>query len=242
MSAPDLAVAGLDTATDDVAVAVVAGDRVIAERRVEPGPGERPRHATALLSEVESTVDEAGGWDEIGLIGVGAGPGLFTGLRIGVATARAFAQGLAKPIAAVGSLDALARGLRGRPEAEGRSVLAALDARRGEAFAALYGAGGARVWGPLVASPDELGERLGPGAESPLAGGSGSLRFRAELEAAGAEVLPDAEPEHRIAARHVCALAAEAGPAELATIEPIYLRRPDAELWREQQRGHRPFQ
>jgi hypothetical protein len=55
-------------------------------------------------------------------------------------------------------------------------------------------------------------------------------------------VLPDAEPEHRIAARHVCALAADAGPADLATIEPIYLRRPDAELWRERQRGHQPLE
>lgn len=232
------AVLGIDTATDDVAVAVADGDGVVSERRVEPEPGARPRHATALLGEVEAAVASAGGWDGIGLIGIGAGPGLFTGLRIGVATARALAQGLGKPIAAVSSLEALARAVRAREEAEARAVLATIDARRGEAFAALYGTTGARVWGPLVASPDELRERLAGASEPPLAAGSGSLRFRAELEAAGAEVLPDAEPEHRIAARHVCALAADAGPADLATIEPIYLRRPDAELWRE--RDHRP--
>lgn len=236
------AVLGIDTATDDAAVAVVTGDRVIDERRVEPGPGERPRHATALLGEVEAAVDAAGGWGAIRLIGVGVGPGLFTGLRIGVATARALAQGLEKPIAAVCSLDALARGLRARPGAGDRWLLAAVDARRGEAFAALYGPGDEAGWGPVVAAPAELVARLDAAGAPPLAAGSGSLRFRAELEAAGAEVLPDAEPEHRIAARHVCALAAESGPADLATIEPIYLRRPDAELWRERQRGHQPFQ
>lgn len=242
MNAPPAAVLGLDTATDDVAVAVVRSGQVIDERRVEPGAGERPQHATALLAEVEAAVDAAGGWGEIGLIGVGAGPGLFTGLRIGVATARALAQGLGKPITAIGSLDALARNVREHAEAEGRPVLAAIDARRGEVFATLYEAGGDTAWGPLVAPPDELGARLEAAAALPLAAGSGSLRFRAELEAAGAEVLPDAEPEHRIAARHICALAAEAGPADLATIEPIYLRRPDAELWRERQRGHQPLQ
>jgi tRNA threonylcarbamoyladenosine biosynthesis protein TsaB len=233
---------GLDTATDDVAVAVIRGDEVVEERRVGPDPGQRPRHATALLGAVEATVAAAGGWGAIGLIGVGAGPGLFTGLRVGVATARALAQGLPRPIAAVGSLDALARGVRTCPEARGRSLLAAFDARRGEVFAALYATDGRAAWGPIVAGPDELPSRLQGIGEPPLAAGSGSLRFRAELEAAGAEVLPDAEPEHRIAARHVCALAAEAGPADLATIEPIYLRRPDAELWRERQRGHRPLE
>jgi tRNA threonylcarbamoyladenosine biosynthesis protein TsaB len=243
MSAPPsgTAVLGVDTATDEVAVAVASGDRLIDERRVEPDPGERPRHATALLGEVEAAVERAGGWDEIGLIGVGVGPGLFTGLRIGVATARALAQGVGKPIAAVGSLDALARGMRERPKVGARPLLAAIDARRGEVFAALYAPGGNPVWGPVVAAPEELGTRLGASGSSPLAAGSGSLRFRAELEAAGVEVLPDAEPEHRIAARHICVLAADAGPADLATIEPIYLRRPDAELWRERQHGHQPL-
>ena len=106
-----------------------------------------------------------------------------------------------------------------------------LDARRGEAFAALYGPGGEEVWHPLVATPAELGERVKTLPDSPLAAGSGALRFRAELEAAGVEVLPDSSEAHRVAARHVCRLAADGPSAPPEAIQPIYLRPPDAEVW-----------
>jgi tRNA threonylcarbamoyladenosine biosynthesis protein TsaB len=84
-----------------------------------------------------------------------------------------------------------------------------------------------------VAAPGELAERVSALPRAPLAAGSGAIRFRDELEAAGAEVPPDAEPAHRVSARHLCLLAEAGRPARPESIEPIYLRPPDAELWLE---------
>ena len=224
-------VVGMDTATTDLAVAATADGEPVAERLVAPPPGGRPRHATDLLPELEGVAHAAGGWERVDLIAVGVGPGSFTGLRIGVATTRALAQALGVPVAPVSTLAALARGMGAHGEAESRLRLAVVDARRREVFAALHGPDGDAIWPPLVAPPEELAERVAALSESPLAAGDGALRFRRELEAAGAEVLAGDEPAHRVSARHVCLLAHD--PAPLESIEPIYLRRPDAELWRE---------
>ena len=224
-------VVGMDTATADLAVAAVVDGEPIAERLVAPPPGGRPRHATDLLPELEQAAHSAGGWKRVDLIAVGVGPGSFTGLRIGVATARALAQALDLPVAPVSTLAALARGIGADGERGDRRLLAVVDARRREAFAALHGPDGALIWPPMVAPPEELAERVARLAEPPLAAGDGALRFRRELEAAGAEVLAGDERAHRVSARHICLLAHD--PAPLESIEPVYLRRPDAELWRE---------
>jgi tRNA threonylcarbamoyladenosine biosynthesis protein TsaB len=234
MSAPSEArILGFDTATGLTAIAVTRGDRLVFERQIDPLPGGRPRHATALLAGIEEAAGEAGGWEGIDLIAVGIGPGSFTGLRVGVATARALSQGHGIPIVPVGSLAALARGIGERHGAERRPRLAAIDARRGEAFAALHGPAGEVVWKPFVAAPDAVGDRIGELDSPPLATGDGSLRFRHELEAAGAEVLPEDDPAHRLSARHLCRLAEGTTPVRSEAVEPMYLRRPDAEVWRE---------
>ena len=228
-------VLGFDSATPDVAVAVTRGGEPLAEAQL--GSDGRPRHATELLPEIERAAAEAGGWDAIGKIAVGVGPGSFTGLRIGIATARGLAQGLSKPLTGVGTLDALARGVAERPGAAGRPVLAVLDARRGQVFAALFDAAGERVWEPFVATPEELAERVAALGQAPLSGGDGSLRFRQDLAQAGAEVLPDADPGHRLSARHTAELAEGLPGSAPAEIRPTYLRPPDAELWSERDRG-----
>jgi tRNA threonylcarbamoyladenosine biosynthesis protein TsaB len=230
-------VLGIDTATAETAVAVTRDGEIAAERTAGPGEDGRPRHAAALLGEIESAVDAAGGWEGIALIAVGIGPGTFTGLRIGIATGRAVAQGRALPVAPVSSLAALALGIDPPGSAPDRPRLALIDARRGEAFAALHRADASVVWAPFVAPPEVIAERVAQLSRPPLAAGDGSLRFRAQLEAAGVEVLPDADPAHRMAARRVCALAAGVEPVRPELVKPIYLRRPDAEVWRE--RGHR---
>ena len=225
------AVLGIDTATAESAVAVARGEELVFERAAEPGADGRPRHAAALLAEVEAALGAAGGWAGVGLIAVGVGPGTFTGLRIGIATARALAHAAGLPLRPVSSLAALAAGI------EARERLALIDARRGEVFGALHEADSSVVWEPFVAAPESVGQRVASLSRAPLAAGDGSLRFRAEFEAAGVEVRPDADPAHRMAARHVCTLAAEVTPGWPEQVNPIYLRRPDAEVWRE--RGHR---
>jgi tRNA threonylcarbamoyladenosine biosynthesis protein TsaB len=133
-----------------------------------------------------------------------------------------------------GTLATLAAGiLERRP---GEPALAVLDARRGEAFAALYDGEGGEIWPPFVARPDRLAERVAKAALEPLAAGDGSLRFRRELEETGAFVADEGDPIHRVAARRLCQLARAAEPTPLERLQPIYLRKPDAETWRERQR------
>ena len=236
-SIQDRVVIGLDTATDHAAVGALRAGDLLAERVVEPSPSGRARHATAVLEAIEEVVGAVGGWPRVQLIAVGVGPGSFTGLRIGIATARGLAQALGKPTAPVVSLAALAMGLDTSLAARDELRLAVLDARRGETFTALYGGAGEELWAPFVSSPEQLAERV-TGLDRPLlAGGDGSIRFRRQLEATGVRVLPDEDEAHRISARQVCLLGLDAKPGPPEAIEPIYLRRPDAELWRERDRG-----
>ena len=107
-------VLGFDTATADAVVGVTADGEAIREARVDPGPDGRPRHSQVLLPEIERSVEAAGGWEAIERIAVGIGPGPFTGLRIGIATARGLAQAREIPIVPVGSLVALGRGIDAR--------------------------------------------------------------------------------------------------------------------------------
>ncbi len=203
---------------------------MIEEVRIAPGgPGARPAHATALLPAIERAAEAAGGWPGVAAIAAGTGPGSFTGLRIGIATARALAAALGTPGVGVGTLDALALGMRDASGGE-RELLAALDARRGQLFAALYDASGSQLREPFLVDPDELAGFVSGLPRPPLAAGSGALRFRRELLGSGAEIPGEADPVHRIAGRHVCALGAGAGGGAL---EPRYLRPPDAERWRE---------
>jgi tRNA threonylcarbamoyladenosine biosynthesis protein TsaB len=197
-----------------------------------------PRHSTALLAEAERAAVAAGGWGAVGAVVVGLGPGSFTGIRIGLATARGLSASTGVPVRGVCTLDAIGRALAERASADSPR-LAVLDARRGEAFAALYGPAGERRWGPLVLAPEALAERVDELAQAPLAAGSGAIRFRQELAVRGALVPDDADPVHRVAARHICALAAAEAVGDGDDLAPIYLRPPDAARWRERDTSKR---
>lgn len=225
---------GFDTATVDTAVGATRGDAVLAEESIGPGDS-GPRHSTALLPAVEAAAEAAGGWDGVDRIAVGLGPGSFVGIRIAIATANGLAASTGLPLAGVCTLDAVAAGLH--ESDRDRECLAVLDARRGEVFAALYAPVGERIGEPLVVSPGDLAKRLAERPAPPLAGGSGAVRFRMEL-ARCADVPDDSDPVHRVAARHLCALAAGAGDSDDA-LEPIYLRPPDAERWRDRDTSQR---
>jgi tRNA threonylcarbamoyladenosine biosynthesis protein TsaB len=149
------------------------------------------------------------------------GPGTFTGLRIGIATARTLAGANELPLRPVSSLAALAAGI------EGDSALALIDAKRGELFASLYERGEER-WAPFVAAPELLGRRVEASALHPRAAGDGSIRFRGVLEAAGIQVDPDQSRSHVVRALHICRLAQGAPDAPPESVLPDYVRAPDA--------------
>jgi tRNA threonylcarbamoyladenosine biosynthesis protein TsaB len=213
----------MDTATPSTAVAAWAPDGTAVERRHDPAPGERPGHAAQLLRLVEEVLAEAGGWERVERIAVGVGPGGFTGLRIGIATARALAQARDLPLVPVSTLAALEKGTGTSvpdPFSVGGPVFAVVDARRGEVFAAAEG-----LLEPAALKPDELAARIPPGS---LAVGDGAVRFRAELERAGAAVPADDSPLHRVSALQVCRLGAAGEPAGRDALLPDYRREPDA--------------
>jgi tRNA threonylcarbamoyladenosine biosynthesis protein TsaB len=219
-------VLGIDTATPATAVAVLRADGVAFETRHDPGSGERPGHATRLLGLVEDVLAAAElAPRQVQRIAVGTGPGSFTGLRIGVATARGLAQSSGAELVGVSTLRALAAAAD--PPAGG-TALAVLDARRGEAFAAAW-RGNTMVMAPAALAPDELA-RATAGLPGPVrAVGDGAVRFRASLESAGATVPPDEDRLHRVSAHQTCRLGAEAEPDRRGEVLPEYLRLPDAE-------------
>ena len=209
-------VLGLDTATSATVVGVLGADGVVHEVRDDPPTGARPAHAARLLGAVDEALAAAGvGWDEVTRLAVGVGPGSFTGLRIGIATARGLAQARGLEMVGVSTLAALARG------ASAEVVLAVLDARRGEVFA-----GG--PFAPAALAPEALAERVRAMPVAPLAVGDGAVRFRGSLEAAGAQVPPDEDGVHRLRAGQVCKLGAEGSPTDRDALLPDYLREPDA--------------
>lgn len=238
-------VLGLDTSTSATAAALRLDDGRTAQMRDDPARGAHPGHATRLLELARELLVAADvGWREIDRIAVGVGPGTFTGLRVGVATARGLAQSLSAELVGVSSLRALAAPalVPESPAAEGSApatVLAVIDARRGEVFAAAYESGedGPReLTLPRALAPERLADVVaeaedGLGARRPwLAVGDGAVRFRAQLEPARIAVPQDSSPLQRVSAAVVCALAVNAPAASLNELTPDYRRRPDAEL------------
>jgi tRNA threonylcarbamoyladenosine biosynthesis protein TsaB len=191
-------VLAFDTATEVATSALLDDGEVL---------GERTSRAVRILEDVDALLRQAGARPaDLGGLAVGTGPGSFTGVRIGLATARGLALGLDLGVAGVSTLDALAAGAPG--------ALPVIDARRREVFV-----GGPA---PRVLAPSEL--ELEPGT---ICVGDGALRYRETLEAAGAEIPLDDDERHIPRARFHAALAQTFGPAEL--VEPIYVRVPDAD-------------
>jgi tRNA threonylcarbamoyladenosine biosynthesis protein TsaB len=230
-----------DTATRATTVALLdtAGGATL-ERRDDPAPGERPRHTSQLMGLIAEVLAAAGcGWPEIDRLAVGTGPGTFTGLRIGVATARALARAREIPLVGVSTLESLAAvaALEARGQ-EADVLLAVLDARRREVFAAAWPTperGSATALGPpaltpAAMAPAELAEIVSGLGVRRLAVGDGSVEFRSVLERPGTLIPSDESGLHRVSAVLHCRLAAERSPVPADAVSPEYLRRPDAEL------------
>jgi tRNA threonylcarbamoyladenosine biosynthesis protein TsaB len=219
-----------DTATRATAVAL--GEL---ELRDDPPPGSRPHHTTRLLPLIAEAMSRAeADWEVVEQIAVGTGPGTFTGLRIGIATARALSRARGIPLVGVSTLESLA--VSAAPEAgDSDVVLAVLDARRGEVFAAAWPAAGERpepVLTPRAISPAALAELVPGLGPRVLAIGEGAVEFRATLERSGARIPEDGAELHRVAAKGHVQLARLLRPSGPDEVRPEYLRLPDAELAR----------
>jgi tRNA threonylcarbamoyladenosine biosynthesis protein TsaB len=218
---------GIETATPQVSVAIGGHEGVIALFEV----ARRRRHAETLVPAIEFCCQQSGvELDEIGLVAVDVGPGLFTGMRVGLATGKAMAQALRVPMIGISALDLLAFAHR----QSDRVVVPVVDARKGEVFYAIYRpvpAGVQQVVAPRAASVDELVADLVARSQDTLCVGDGALRYRREIcdgyhcEFAD-EAYPSAGPLVQLA--HARALREEW--EQPSDIHALYLRPPDADI------------
>ena len=197
-----------DTATPAVTVALYDGDRVVAESTSL----DAMRHGELLAPGITVVLDRAGVVrQDVTAIAVGVGPGPFTGLRVGLVTARTLGSVLQIPVYGVCTLDVLAAEAVDSTAVDG-GFLVATDARRKEVYWAAYDGQGVRLDGPQVAKPADVASDL------PVVGRGASMYPDAFPRAVG--------PEHPSAGVLARVVAEER--AELLDPEPLYLRRPDA--------------
>jgi len=200
-----------DTATTACSVALLRDDGELFEIRPPASRLlERPAHTTELLPAIVELTGRAGvALGDVERIAVGVGPGAFTGLRIGVATARAIATANATGLIAVSSLAALGSA----------GATPAVDARRNEIYFRTDEI-------DQLAEPEEAIARIAAAGRPAI--GDGAIKFRAEPEAAGVDVAPDEDQAHVISAAAILELAAQLEPQAPDEVVPNYIRAPDA--------------
>ncbi len=222
-------VLGIESATLQVGVAIGGYEGVLASVH----SARDRRHAEMLTPQIEFACAQARvELSEIGVVAVDIGPGLFTGLRVGVASAKVVAQALGVPMIGISSLDLTAFAVRHSP----RLIASCLDARRSEVFHALYRAvpgGIQRITQPAVAAPAEVASELETHDDEVLVVGDGGQRYAdAFASVHGVEFAGDdlAYPSARslVELAHPRALREEF--VAINEIEPLYLRQPDAEI------------
>ena len=220
---------GIESATPQIACAIGGHEGVLASFEATKGR----RHAETLTPAIEFCCRTADvGLDEISVVAVDIGPGLFTGMRVGLATAKAISHALHVPVIGLPSLDLLAFPLRH----SNRVIATVIDARRGELFYAFYRqvpGGIQRLSLPAVGTAEEIVADIYALGDDAICVGDGALRYRHTLkEVRGIEfadpglAYPSARPLVQLA--HAKALREEwVNPWEL---EPLYLRKPDARI------------
>jgi tRNA threonylcarbamoyladenosine biosynthesis protein TsaB len=225
-----LIVLAIETSTPQTTVALGSETGTLASTLVSTG---RSRHELVVPAVRHVLEWSETGIDQVGGIAVGIGPGLFTGLRVGVQAAKSLAQVLRVPIVGLPSLDLLASAVRHT----NRTIHAVIDARRGEVFTCRYRAvhgGVTRASGFRVVPPDHLAAELQEAREEVLLVGDGAIRYRRELEDAGPRV-EFASPS--LGYPHADELVELSIPRfvreefdRVADVVPLYLRKSDAEI------------
>jgi len=220
---------GIETATQQVGVAIGGHEGVLAQTHSARGR----RHAENLTPAIDFVRRQARiDLHEISCVAVDLGPGLFTGLRVGIASAKAMAHALKVPMIGVSSLDLLAFPVR----FSSRLIVAAIDARRGELFYALYRqvpGGVQRLSGHQIGSPDDLASELLASREECLLVGDGALRYVDRYEDLSRVEVADLGLAYPSASSLVQLAHAKALREEWVQpwdLEPMYLRKPDAEI------------
>ncbi len=222
-------VLGIESATHQVGAAIGGHEGVLAAAQTARGR----RHAELLTPTIDFVRRSARvEMDEISCVAVDLGPGLFTGLRVGIAAAKAMAHALRVPMIGVPSLDLLAFPVRHTS----RLIVAAIDAKRGELFYAMYRqvpGGVQRVSDHAVGSPDDLASELLTARDEILLVGDGALRYHEAFDGLKRVEVADAAFAHPAATSlvqlaHPQALREQfVAPWELT---PLYLRKADAEI------------
>lgn len=214
---------GIETAADLAGVALADGSGVVASAGVR---GTR-RHVEAIAPAVSYVLEQAGvPLSAVEAVAVDVGPGLFTGLRVGIATAQGIARGLGVGVLGVTSLDVLARAAY---DAGWDGPLAAVvDARRGEVFTARYAGPATQTAAPSRAEPEALAAELS-GLPGVLVVGGGAQRYRSVFEGLHVAALADPTPT-AVVSLAAGRLAAGARPDPPAAVRPVYLRDADARI------------
>ncbi len=218
---------GIETATEQISVALGGHEGVIALFEVARGR----RHAEILTPAIDFVCAQADiGLDELGLVAVDVGPGLFTGMRVGLATAKALAQALRLPMIGISSLDLLAFPYR----RSDRVVVPVVDARKGEVFYSMYRqvpGGVQQVMAPRAGPVDKLVADLLARSQEALCVGDGALRYRAEiLDGVHCEIADDAHPSAAPLVQLAHARALREEWVNPSAINAVYLRPPDAQI------------
>jgi tRNA threonylcarbamoyladenosine biosynthesis protein TsaB len=228
-------VLAIDTATRRVGCALGTADGLLGEIALgHAGKATPPRHTEQLTPAIDTLCKQTGvSLRDVGAIAVSIGPGMFTGLRVGVVTAKALAHALAVPVVAVPTLDLVAWPLR---HARHTCVVPLIDARRNEVYCAWYRPvpGGVQRDGEYqLLTPDDVAAELTARREPALVCGDGALRFATAFE--GDDLVELAGPDHAAPSLAAlvdlaCARAARGDVCAPADVVPMYLRRSDAEL------------
>ncbi|MGH6895267.1 MAG: tRNA (adenosine(37)-N6)-threonylcarbamoyltransferase complex dimerization subunit type 1 TsaB [Geminicoccaceae bacterium] len=205
-----------------VAVCDEAG-QMLGYRRGEPGTAQADR----LVALIDAALHAAGvSYQDLDVLAVNRGPGSFTGIRAGVAAARALALALARPVIAVNTLEALAAAAGAQPAG---TIIAAVDARRSQLYVQAFDQALVALGPPRVLAPADL--RLGAVAPPLRLVGNGAVALAAVLSDAGPMVSENIEADAGgVARRAQGRLAAGERPLEGRAVQPLYLRPPDARL------------